>query len=76
MTTSAPSPTARRAPPRTTGSTIGWIGQGLLLLAGVVLVVLATRRIRVRAVRVAAVLLGPLGVALFVVTTALAVSSF
>jgi hypothetical protein len=41
-----------------------------------VLVVLATRRIRVRAVRVAAVLLGPLGVALFVVTTALAVLSF
>ncbi|TQN35714.1 hypothetical protein FHU33_4943 [Blastococcus colisei] len=55
--------------------TAGWTGQGVLLLVGGTLAVLATRRAGPRAVRAAALLLGPLGVALFVGTTALAVRS-
>ncbi|WP_448610928.1 hypothetical protein [Geodermatophilus sp. URMC 60] len=50
----------------------GWIGQVVLLLAGVVLVVLAARRRALRAVRLGALVLPVLGVALIVVTTALA----
>jgi hypothetical protein len=41
----------------------------------VVLAVLAARRRRLRAVRLGALLLGPSSVALFVVTTALAVAA-
>jgi hypothetical protein len=65
------------APCRTTNAwlTAGWLGQGGLLLAGVVLAVLAARRRRLRAVRLGALLLGPSSVALFVVTTALAVAA-
>lgn len=54
----------------------GWIGQGALLLGGVVLAALAATRRRPRAVRLAALLLGPLGVALFVVTTGFAVAAY
>ena len=53
----------------------GWIGQGVLLLAGLVLVVLAVLRIGPRVVRRAALALGPLSVALIVVTTALAAAA-
>ena len=53
----------------------GWVGQGLLLVAGGVLAVLAARRRRPSAVRVAAKLLGPLSLALIVATTALAVAA-
>ena len=56
--------------------TTGWIGQGLLLLAGLVLAVLAGRRTGHRAVRVGALLLTPASVALFALTTTLAVGSF
>ncbi|WP_324275277.1 hypothetical protein [Blastococcus brunescens] len=55
--------------------TAGWIGQGALLLVGVALAVLAVRRARLRGVRAGATLLGPLAIALFVVTTALAARS-
>jgi hypothetical protein len=63
------------APCATTSAwlTAGWIGQGLLLLAGVVLVVRAALGRRLRAVRLGALALGPLSAALIVVTTALAV---
>jgi hypothetical protein len=53
--------------------TAGWIGQGVLLLVGVGLAVLAARRVALRGVRVAALVLGPLSVALIVVTTVLAI---
>jgi hypothetical protein len=56
--------------------TAGWIGQGALLLVGLVLAVLAALRIRPGAVRVFAVALGPVSVALIVVTAAAAVLSF
>ncbi|MCA0146973.1 hypothetical protein [Blastococcus sp. LR1] len=52
----------------------GWIAQGVLLAAGAVLALLATRR--PRPVRQAALLLGPLAAALFAVTTTMATSSF
>ncbi|MGY1803093.1 hypothetical protein ACI78T_07415 [Blastococcus sp. SYSU D00922] len=52
----------------------GWIGQGVLLLTGLVLVVL--RRRRARLVRLGAILLGPLSLGLFAATTALAVASY
>ncbi len=55
--------------------TAGWIGQGVLLLVAVVLVVLAARRRRLPAVRMAALVLPVLGVALIVVTTALATAA-
>ena len=63
------------APCATTSNwlTAGWIGQGVLLLTGAVLVVLAARRVRPRAVRAGALLLGPASVGLFVLTTVLAV---
>ena len=53
----------------------GWIGQGVLLAAGVALVVLAALRRLPRTVRRGALALGPSSVALFVVTTALAVAA-
>ncbi|SET73935.1 hypothetical protein [Geodermatophilus poikilotrophus] len=55
--------------------TAGWIGQGVLLLVGSVLAVLAVRRRRLPAVRVAALALTPVSIALVVVTTALAVAA-
>lgn len=51
----------------------GWIGQGALLLVGVALTVLAARRIRLREVRAAALVLAPVSVALIVATTTAAV---
>ncbi|RBY92351.1 hypothetical protein DQ244_08790 [Blastococcus sp. TBT05-19] len=54
----------------------GWIAQGVLLLAGVVLAVLSARRVRLPAVRRAALVLGPLAAVLFVVTTTVATTSF
>ena len=65
------------APCRTANAwlTAGWIGQGGLLLVGVALVVLAARHRRPRAVRLGALALGPLSVALFAVTTALATAA-
>ena len=70
--------TSSGCPPCATTSawlTAGWIGQGVLLVAGVALAVLAALRRRPRAVRRGALLLGPLGVALIVATTALAVAN-
>jgi hypothetical protein len=55
--------------------TAGWIGQGVLLAAGVALVVLAVLRRRPRTVRLGALALGPMSVALIVVTTALAAAA-
>jgi hypothetical protein len=55
--------------------TAGWIGQGVLLLVGVVLAVIAARRVALRGVRVAALVLGPLSIAVIVVTTVQAVVS-
>jgi hypothetical protein len=55
--------------------TAGWVGQGVLLLAGIALVVLAALHRRPRAVRRGALALGPLSVALVVVTGALAVAA-
>jgi hypothetical protein len=65
------------APCETTSAwlTTGWIGQGVLLFAGIALVVLAALRRGLRAVRLGALLLGPLSVALIVATTALAVAA-
>ena len=65
------------APCETTSAWLegGWIGQGGLLLAGLVLVVLAVLRIRPRVVRTAALVLGPLSIGLIVVTTALATAA-
>jgi hypothetical protein len=54
----------------------GWAGQAVLLLATGVLVLLAARRVRPRAVRGAALGLTVIGPALFVVTTALGQRSF
>lgn len=71
--------TSTGCPPCATANawlTGGWIAQGALLLAGLILAVLAARRVRPRAVRVAALVLGPLAVAVFVGTTAAAVSSY
>ena len=53
----------------------GWIGQGVLLLGGIVLAVLAARGRRTGTVRAAALVLGPLAIGLFVATTALAVTA-
>jgi hypothetical protein len=54
----------------------GWAVQGVLLLVGVVLTVLAMRGVRPRAVRLAAWLLGPASIALVIATTVLAVRSY
>jgi hypothetical protein len=70
--------TAARCVPcetKSTWLTAGWIGQGVLLLAGIALVVLAALHRRPRAVRRGALVLGPLSVALVVVATALAVAA-
>jgi hypothetical protein len=56
--------------------TAGWIGQGALLLAWVVLVAFAVRGVRLREVRTAALLLAVLSVALIAVTTVAAVHSY
>lgn len=65
------------APCETTSAwlTAGRLGQGGLLLAGGVLVVLAALGRRLRAVRLGALALGPLSAALIVVTSALAVTA-
>ena len=65
------------APCETTSAwlTAGWVGQAVLLLAGIALVVLAALHRRLRAVRRGGLVLGPLSVALVVVTTALAVAA-
>ena len=70
--------TSTGCPPCTTTSAwlnAGWIGQVVLLLAAVVLVVLAARRRALRAVRLGALVLAPLGIALVVATTALATAA-
>ncbi|WP_104524299.1 hypothetical protein [Blastococcus atacamensis] len=54
----------------------GWIAQGVLLGAGVVLAVLAARRVRMPVVRRAALVLGPLAAVVFVATTTVATTSF
>lgn len=66
------------APCRTAGTwlTTGWIAQGVLLLTGVVLAVLARRRTAPRAVRLGTMVLAPASLALFALTTWLAVGSF
>jgi hypothetical protein len=56
--------------------TAGWIAQGVLLLVGVASAVSTARSAWPRAVRVAALGLGPVSIGLFVVTTAMAVSSY
>jgi hypothetical protein len=65
------------APCETTSAwlTAGWIGQGVLLPAALGLVVLAARRRRPHAVRVVALVLTALSVALVVATTALALAA-
>jgi hypothetical protein len=70
--------TATGCPPCATTNawlTAGWAGQGLLLLIGLVLAVLASRHVRPPAVRVAALLLAPVSIALLVATTALAAAA-
>jgi hypothetical protein len=66
------------APCAATGDwlSLGWIGQGVLVVAGLLLAVLTSRGIRLRAVRRLALVLGPASVALIVATTALAVGSY
>lgn len=54
----------------------GWVAQWVLLAAGVVLAVLAVRGRRPDATRTLALLLTPLSAGAFVVTTALAASSY
>ncbi|MGY2129437.1 hypothetical protein [Blastococcus sp. SYSU DS0617] len=54
----------------------GWAVQGVLLLAGLVLAVLARRGVATRAVGRAGWLLGPGSIALLIATTSLAHSSF
>jgi hypothetical protein len=65
-------------PCSTTGTwlAVGWALQGVLLLLGTVLVVLGARRMRLPAVRLGGVLLGPLSIVLFAATTWLALRSF
>jgi hypothetical protein len=55
---------------------VGWAVQGVLLLVGVTLAVLARRGIAAPAVRRAGWLLGPVSLALMIATTSLANSSF
>jgi hypothetical protein len=54
----------------------GWAVQGVLLLVGVVLTVLAMSGVRPRTVRLAAWLLGPASIALMIATTVLAAHSY
>ena len=55
---------------------VGWAVQGVLLLSGAALAVLGALRIHLRAVRLGALLLGPMSIVLFAATTWLAVRSF
>ncbi|MGY1733390.1 hypothetical protein ACI798_17925 [Geodermatophilus sp. SYSU D01045] len=55
---------------------IGWAVQSVLLLIGTALAVLGARRLHLRAVRLAALLLGRGSILLFAVTTSLAGLSF
>ncbi|MGY1706284.1 hypothetical protein ACI79C_17100 [Geodermatophilus sp. SYSU D00697] len=55
---------------------VGWIAQGVLLVVGVVSTVLSARRVRARAVRLGALLLGAGSLVLFAATTSLAARSF
>ena len=56
--------------------TLGWAVQGGLVLVGAALAIVAARRVQRPAVRRAAVLLGPVSIALIAATTWLAVRSF
>jgi hypothetical protein len=56
--------------------TTGWAAQGVLLLGGLVLVVLARRGVRPRVVRAAALALTVLSIAVLVTTTVLARQSY
>ena len=66
------------APCRPAGAwlTGGWAGQGILLLAGVLLAIIGRRRLGPRAVRAGGLAVVGLSVALLVVTTALAVHTY
>ena len=55
---------------------VGWVVQGLLLLIGTGLVVLSARRIQLRVVRSGALILGAASLAVFAVSTSLAISSY
>jgi uncharacterized membrane protein len=55
---------------------VGWAVQGVLVLVGIALAVLALRGVRSSPVRWAGWLLGPVGLALMIGTTTLANSSF
>ena len=55
---------------------LGWATQGVLLLVGAVLALLGALRIMQRTFRISALLLGPVSVLLFVLSTSLAVRSF
>lgn len=55
---------------------VGWAVQGGLLVVGLVLAVLALRGVASRVVRPAGRLLGPVSLALFIATTAMANSTF
>ena len=71
--------TATSCSPCTTTATwldVGWAVQGVLLLVGVVLIVLARRLVQPRAVRLAAWVLGPASIALLIATTVLAARSY
>jgi hypothetical protein len=70
--------TTRCTPCATTATWLdaGWAAQGVLLLVGVVLTVLAVRGVRPRTVRLAAWLLGPASIALMLATTVLAARSY
>jgi hypothetical protein len=57
-------------------STVGWGAQGVLLLVALTLVVLCARGTLFRFVRPAAWLLGPVSIALMVLTTLMAVRSY
>jgi hypothetical protein len=59
-----------------TGLSVGWAVQGVLLLVAVTLTVLGACSIRLRAVRRAAWLLGPVSIALMALTTVLAVRGY
>lgn len=54
----------------------GWAAQGVLLVLGTTLVVLASWRKELRAARLGALLVGPVSIALFVATVVLAHRSF
>jgi len=77
--TDAFSCTVTRCSPCATTATwldVGWAVQGVLLLVGVLLTVLARRGVRPRAVWLAAWVLGPASIALLITTTVLATRSY